>query len=320
MYTTGVSRCESGVRTPTAAVHITGLHMRYRNVVAVDHVDLTVPPGSITSILGPNGAGKTTTIETCEGFRRPQEGSVRILGLDPIADATQLRPRVGVMLQSGGAWSGIRAHEMLHHMASLYAHPLPVDDLLAKLGMTGLTRTPFRRLSGGQQQRLGLAMAIVGRPELVFLDEPTAGLDPQARHVTWELIRELRDRGVTIVLTTHFMDEAETLSDIVYIIDRGRVIASGHPAELGTARSGNTVRFSAVAGLDTSGLRAALPSDTVVDEPAPGSYRVLGDVSPELLTTLTQWCASIDVLPESILVERQTLEDAFLELTGRSLR
>ena len=320
MYTTGVSRCESGVRTPTAAVDITGLHMRYRDVVAVDHVDLTVQPGSITSILGPNGAGKTTTIETCEGFRRPQRGSVRIFGLDPIADAKQLRPRVGVMLQSGGAWSGIRAHEMLHHMASLHADPLPVNELLAELGLTGLTRTPFRRLSGGQQQRLSLAMAVVGRPELVFLDEPTAGLDPQARHATWQLIRELRDSGVTIVLTTHFMDEAETLSDVVYIIDRGRVIASGDPTELMAAGSGNTVRFSAVPGLELAGLRAALPPDTAADELAPGSYRVSGDVSPDLLATLTSWCASMDVLPESILVERQTLEDAFLELTGRSLR
>src|SRR5690606_2306544 len=153
------------------------------------------------AILGPNGAGKTTTIETCEGFRRPQSGSVRVLGLDPVADAAALRPRVGVMLQSGGAWLGVRAEEMLRHMAALYATPLPVDALADRLGMSGFARTPYRRLSGGQKQRLSLAMAIVGRPELVFLDEPTAGLDPQSRRATWDLVAELRDQGVTTVLT-----------------------------------------------------------------------------------------------------------------------
>ncbi|RYJ06125.1 MAG: ABC transporter ATP-binding protein, partial [Actinomycetales bacterium] len=170
--------------------------MRYgrggAEVRAVDGLTLTVEPGTVTSILGPNGAGKTTTIETCEGFRRPQSGRVRVLGLDPVADATELRPRVGVMLQSGGAWLGVRAGEMLRHMASLYADPLPVEPLVERLGMASFGRTSYRRLSGGQKQRLSLAMAIVGRPELVFLDEPTAGLDPQSRRATWDLVDELR--------------------------------------------------------------------------------------------------------------------------------
>jgi ABC-2 type transport system ATP-binding protein len=302
------------------AVEVIDLVMRYGSVTAVDGLSLTVDPGTVTAILGPNGAGKTTTIETCEGFRAPQSGAVRVLGLDPIADSRALRPRVGVMLQSGGAWSGVRAHEMLRHIASLHAHPLNIDELIERLGMQTYGRTPFRRLSGGQQQRLSLAMAIVGRPELVFLDEPTAGLDPQARHATWDLIAELRDSGVTTVLTTHFMDEAETLSDHIHIVDDGKLIASGTVAELSESGAKNTVRFGARAGLDVESLMLALPHDTKVDEVSPGAYVIAGHVDPALLATLSAWCAGQGVLTESVLVERQTLEDRFLELTGKALR
>jgi ABC-2 type transport system ATP-binding protein len=302
------------------AVEVVDLVMRYGSITAVNGLSLTIAPGTVTAILGPNGAGKTTTIETCEGFRAPQSGSVRVLGLDPIADSRALRPRVGVMLQSGGAWSGVRAHEMLRHIASLHAHPLDVDELIERLGMQAYGRTTFRRLSGGQQQRLSLAMAIVGRPELVFLDEPTAGLDPQARHATWDLITELRDSGVTTVLTTHFMDEAETLSDHIHIVDDGQLIASGTAAELSESGAKNTVRFAARAGLDVESLMLALPDDTKVDEVSPGSYVIAGHVDPALLATLSAWCAGQGVLTESVLVERQTLEDRFLELTGKALR
>lgn len=320
-YTVGVSE-PSG--TPVVgevpAVDVRDLAMRYGDVTAVDGLTLTVAPHTVTSILGPNGAGKTTTIETCEGFRAPQEGSVRVLGLDPVADAHLLRPRVGVMLQSGGAWSGARSREMLQHIASLHAHPLDVDLLIERLDMGSYGTTPYRRLSGGQQQRLSLAMAIVGRPELLFLDEPTAGLDPAARRSTWELIAELRASGVTIVLTTHFMDEAEALSDQVHIVDGGRVIASGTPQMLAASGSENTVRFTASPGLDVVDLMRALPHDTKVDEVTPGAYVVAGAVDPQLLATLATWCASQGVLTESLLVERQTLEDRFLELTGKALR
>lgn len=302
------------------AVEVVDLVMRYGSVTAVDGLSLTVEPGTVTAILGPNGAGKTTTIETCEGFRTPQSGSVRVLGLDPIADGRKLKPRVGVMLQSGGAWSGARAYEMLRHIASLHAHPLDVDLLIERLGMQGYGSTPYRRLSGGQQQRLSLAMAIVGRPELLFLDEPTAGLDPQARRSTWELISELRASGVTTVLTTHFMDEAETLSDQVHIVDEGKVIASGTPQALSSSGAKNTVRFTARAGLDVENLMLALPHDTKVDEVTPGAYVIAGHVDPALLATLSAWCAGEGVLTESVLVERQTLEDRFLELTGKALR
>jgi ABC-2 type transport system ATP-binding protein len=206
--------------------------MRYGAVTALDGLDLTIDQETITAVLGPNGAGKTTTLETCEGYRKPQAGSVRVLGLDPVLQRRELLPRIGVMLQHGGAWSGVHAMEMLRHVASLHAHPLDGDALGERLGLGDCGRTPYRRLSGGQQQRLGLALAVVGRPELVFVDEPTAGLDPQARHTTWDLLRELRAAGVTVVLTTHYIEEAERLADHVHIIDRGRLVVSGTPEEL----------------------------------------------------------------------------------------
>ena len=302
------------------AVEIRDLAMRYGDVTAVDGLTLTVEAGTVTAILGPNGAGKTTTIETCEGFRRPQSGEVRVLGSDPITDARALRPRVGVMLQSGGAWVGVRAHEMLRHMASLYANPLDVEAVIERLGLGSCGTTTYRRLSGGQQQRLSLAMALVGRPELIFLDEPTAGLDPQARRATWDLIEELRDAGVTTVLTTHFMDEAEALSDQVFIVDAGRVIASGTPAELVHAGEQNTMRLVTEPNLDTAKLAAALPDETTVREIQPGHYAITGAISPGLLAGVATWCADHGVLAESISVQRQTLEDRFLELTGKALR
>lgn len=302
------------------AVEVAGLVMRYGETRAVDGLSITVRTGTVTGVLGPNGAGKTTTIETCEGYRRPQDGTVRVLGLDPLRDARVLRPRVGVMLQTGGAWSGSYAHEMLRHIATLHAHPLDVDALIERLGLGSCGRTPYRRLSGGQQQRLGLAMAVVGRPELVFLDEPTAGLDPQARRATWDLIGQLRDSGVTVVLTTHSMEEAERLADQLYVVDGGRVVAGGTPAALTSSGAENTVRFTAEAGLDVVSLMDVLPDGSKVVEHSAGSYVVSGAVGPALVAAVTRWCAARDVLVDALAVERRTLEDVFLDLTGRELR
>ncbi|HEY2833897.1 MAG TPA: ABC transporter ATP-binding protein [Sporichthyaceae bacterium] len=214
------------------AIQVRGLTRRYAGRAVVDSLDLQMAAGAVTALLGPNGAGKTTTIEICCGLRRADEGSVQVLGLDPVRDGAALRPRLGVMLQEGGVYSGANAPEMLHHVASLHAHPLDPDALITRLGLGDAGRTTYRRLSGGQKQLLALGLAIVGRPELVFLDEPTAGLDPHARHATWGLIAELRAAGVTVVLATHLMDEAERLADQVAIIDRGRCVAAGSPAEL----------------------------------------------------------------------------------------
>ncbi|MFH8980441.1 ABC transporter ATP-binding protein [Streptomyces varsoviensis] len=302
------------------AVEVVGLVKRYGAKTAVNGLDLSVARGTLTAVLGPNGAGKTTTIETCEGYRRPDAGTVRVLGLDPVADSAALRPRVGVMLQSGGVYPGARAEEMLRHTASLHAHPVDVDALVERLGLAACGRTAYRRLSGGQQQRLSLAMAVVGRPELVFLDEPTAGLDPQARHATWDLVRELRADGVTVVLTTHHMDEAEQLADDVAIVDGGKVIAQGSPERLCKGGAENTLRFGGRPGLDLGSLLKALPAQSAAVELTPGTYRVSGEVDPQLLATVTSWCAQNGVMPDRISVERHTLEDVFLELTGKELR
>ncbi|TCC50229.1 ABC transporter ATP-binding protein [Kribbella capetownensis] len=213
-------------------MEIDNLVVRYGDKAAVDGLSLTVTVGTVTSVLGPNGAGKTTTVESCEGFRRPESGRVRVLGLDPIADHDELMPRIGVMLQEGGAWSGVRAVEMLRYVATLHSHPLEIPALVERLDLGSCGRTPYRRLSGGQKQRLSFALAIVGRPEVAFLDEPTTGLDPHGRREIWQLIRDLRDDGVTVVLTTHAMDEAEQLSDQVHVVSAGKVIASGTPDAL----------------------------------------------------------------------------------------
>ncbi|ACY97786.1 ABC transporter ATP-binding protein [Thermomonospora curvata] len=301
-----------------AAVELNALVKRYGATTAVDGLSLRAERGAITALLGPNGAGKTTTIEICEGYRRPDGGTVRVLGLDPLRDARALRPRVGVMPQSGGVPGTARAGEFLRLIAAFYARPLDPAALLERLGLSGHARTPFRRLSGGQQQRLSLAAAVIGRPELVFLDEPTAGLDPQARHAAWELVSELRRAGVSVILTTHHMDEAERLADRVVIVDRGRVVAEGTPAELTGAE--RQLRFRARPGLGLDELLAALPPGSAAKESPAGHYLIEGEVGPELLATVTAWCASHGVMTEDLRIERRTLEDVFLELTGRELR
>ncbi len=301
-------------------MEVVDLVKRYGAKTAVDGLSLTVETGSITAILGPNGAGKSTTLEICEGYRRADGGRVRVLGRDPIADRRELAPRVGVMLQAGGAWSAAHANEMLRYVASLYAHPLPVRALMERLGLGSCGRTPYRRLSGGEQQRLGLAMAVVGRPELVFLDEPTAGLDPQSRRSTWELVEQLVADGVTVVLTTHYLEEAERLASWVHVIDRGRLLTSGTPHQLTSAGAKGTLSFRARPGLALDGLARGLPKGYLVETEPPGCYRILGAMTPQILAAVTAWCADLGVMPEGLAVERHSLEDVFLELTGRELR
>lgn len=304
-----------------AAVEITGLVKRFGSVTAVDGLDLKMPRGEILALLGPNGAGKTSTVEICEGFRAPDAGTVRVLGLDPARDGAALRPRVGVMPQGGGAYPGVRAEEMLRLVAACAADPLDPAWLLDVLGLGSTRRTPFKRLSGGQQQRLSLACALIGRPELVFLDEPTAGMDPQARRLVWELLGALRTDGVSVLLTTHLMEEAESLADDVVIVDDGAVVAQGSPSALTAEHAEDAqLRFRARPGLDTRLLAAALPEGYVVRESTPGSYRVIGHVDPQVVSTVTSWCAQQGVLAEELHVGRRDLEEVFLELTGRELR
>jgi ABC-2 type transport system ATP-binding protein len=306
---------------PDTVVAVSGLVKRYGTTTAVAGLDLRVERGQVLALLGPNGAGKTTTIEVCEGFLPADEGSVRVLGLDPMRDGERLRPLIGVMPQGGGAYPAIRAAEMLNLVAACAANPLDPAWLIDVLGLGSTKRTPYRRMSGGQQQRLSLACALVGRPSLVFLDEPTAGLDPQARRLVWDLVGALRADGVSVLLTTHLMEEAETLADHVVIIDHGRVVASGSPRAL-TSEQGDAAQlwFRATPGLDTARLSDALPEACHVVEATPGSYVVSGKADPEVLAAVTAWCAAQGVLVEELRVGRRSLEDVFLELTGRELR
>ncbi|MXG88729.1 ATP-binding cassette domain-containing protein [Nocardioides sp. YIM 123512] len=297
--------------------------MRYAETTAVDGLSLTVERGTVTAVLGPNGAGKTTTLETCEGYRRPQQGSVRVLGLDPRAQARELLPRIGVMLQEGGAWSGARAPEMLRHIASLHAHPIDPAVLEERLGLAECGRTAYRRLSGGQKQRLSLAMALIGRPEVVFVDEPTAGLDPAARRTVWELFEELRRDGVTVVLTTHYMDEAEKLADRIHIIDHGRLIASGSPLELTRGGTVSTIRLVVTKPFPPeapASLAAALGDRIEVVLLDELSLLVTGPADASTLARVSDWCERSGVLPESLTLGTRNLEDVFLELTGRGLK
>lgn len=300
------------------AVEVRGLRKRYGDRTALDGLDLTVPCGSLTALLGPNGAGKTTTIEILEGFRRADQGTARVLGLDPARDGARLRREVGVMLQEGGLYPMLPCAAMLRLAARQYADPLPVPPLLAALGLEAVSRTPVRRLSGGERQRLAFAVAIVGRPRLVFLDEPTAGLDVEGRQRTWALLERLRAGGVTVLLTTHYLEEAERLSDQVRIIARGRLVAAGTPRELAAgagARPG--LRFVARPGLPVDELGAALPGEWTAAEGAPGRYHLLGPVGPETVAALTRWCTERGILVERLEVGGgQSLEETYLALTG----
>jgi ABC-2 type transport system ATP-binding protein len=302
-------------------VELSGMVKRYGTTTAVDGLSLTASRGEVTAILGPNGAGKTTTIEVCEGYRRADAGTVRVLGLDPGRDAAKLKPRVGVMLQAGGIPPAVPAGEYLRTLSRFHVKPHDTAWLLDIVGLTAHAKTPYKRLSGGQQQRLSLAAAVLGRPELVFLDEPTAGMDPQARHATWDLVTALKGDGVAVILTTHFMEEAERLADHVVIIDHGRAVADGSPAAL--TGSAGQLRFRAQPDLDIDSLLAALPAGSAAKESPAGRYLIEvpgGTVQPALLAAVTAWCADRGVLPSSLQIESRTLEDIFLELTGRDLR
>jgi ABC-2 type transport system ATP-binding protein len=300
-------------------VAVRGLVKRYGSVTAVDGLDLTLAPASVLALLGPNGAGKSTTVDICTGFATADAGEIRVLGTDPAGAPDALRARIGVMPQGGGAYPGVRAGEMLRLVASCAQHPLDPAWLIDVLGLGGCARIPYKRLSGGQQQRLALACAIVGRPELVFLDEPTAGLDPQGRRLVWELVDALRRDGVAVLLTTHLMEEAEALADHVVIVDHGKVVAEGSPTAL-TTGGDQELRFRARPGMDVADLATALPAGYHAAETLAGRYVVQGRIDPAVLSAITGWCAAQGALADDVQVARRSLEDVFLELTGRELR
>lgn len=287
---------------------------------AVDRLSLTARRGEVLALLGPNGAGKTTTIEMCEGFQRPTSGSIRVLGIDPVTRPEDVRARIGIMLQGGGSYSGIRVAEMLRLAAAYNEDPHDPEWLIDVLGLDGVRRTTWRRLSGGQQQRLSLALAIIGRPELVFLDEPTAGLDAQSRLAVWELVDALRRDGVTVILTTHLMDEAEALADRIVIIDKGHVVASGTPAELTSGDAGARISFETDSPLDTARADDALAGLPRIDAVRPLHYCLPTEATPDVIAALTRAAADQDVLIRRFDVDHRNLEEVFLDITGRRLR
>src|SRR5437764_242128 len=272
-----------------SAIEVTDLVVRYGPLTAVDGLTFSSEAGEVLALLGPNGAGKTTTVETLEGYRRPTAGRARVLGLDPIADRRALAPSIGVMLQRGGVYPAMNAREALRLFAAYYEDAEDPDTLVERMALRDVGRTPWRRLSGGEQQRLSLALALVGRPKVAFLDEPTAGVDPAGRLAIRAVIAGLRADGVCVLLTTHELEEAERVADRVVIIDHGRAVAEGTPAELMRSGGGREIRFGAPPGLDTDGLAARLGAGVV--EERPGEYRVDTEASPAAVAALTGWLA-----------------------------
>ncbi|MCQ6270800.1 ABC transporter ATP-binding protein [Pseudarthrobacter sp. R1] len=291
----------------------------------VSGVSLVAERGQVTALLGANGAGKTTTLECAQGLQKRSGGTISLLGQDPATAGAELRSRVGVMLQDGGLPPSSRPVPLLRHIAGLYAQPWPLDDLVERLGIGAFSRTTVRRLSGGQKQRLALAAALIGRPEVLFLDEPSAGLDPQSRQLVFNLISELRDAGMGIILTTHLMDDAQRLADYVYIIDGGRNVAEGTVQELlqrgpaveTGAEHIRTLEFEAHPGLDFAGL---LPAGIAVSETRAGSYSVTGSLTPGHLAALARWWETHDIMPASMTLQARSLEDVFLDISGKDIR
>ena len=295
-------------------IEVDELVVTYGDLRAVDGVSFSVETGEVLALLGPNGAGKTTTVETLEGYRRPARGRVRVLGLDPIANHDQLVGRMGVMLQAGGVYPGIRPLEVLQLFASYYDDPEDAAFVLERVGLAHRRNATWRRLSGGEQQRLSLGLALIGKPEVAFLDEPTSGIDVGGRQVIRELIEELRQTSVTIVVTTHDLEEAERLADRIVIIDQGKVVASGTPAELMRATDHEEILFGAPPHLDTAALGRAL--NAFVDETSPGEYKAALAPTPSNIAALTAWLAEHDLPLLDLRAGRQRLEDVFLRLTA----
>jgi len=282
---------------PPLAIEVRGLHKRYGEVAAVRGIDFHVRRGEVFGLLGPNGAGKTTTVEILEGYRDRSAGTVSVLGFDPQERPPELRARVGIVLQSCGIYRHITAREAVAHWASFYPAPRAVDEVLAVVGLTASAEVRTRKLSGGQLRRLDLALALVGDPELIFLDEPTTGFDPAARRQAWDTVRSLRELGKTIVLTTHYLDEAQALADRVAIIKDGRILIEGSPRELGVG--GDSVRYT-ISYRGPAGQRI----ERETDDPT----RVLHELTGTAL-------AQGETLAE-LNVTRPSLEDVYLELTA----
>ena len=295
------------------AIEVEHLMKRYGDATVVDDVSFTVEKGEIFGILGPNGAGKTTIVESIEGLRRPDAGMIRVLGLDPRQDAAEVRQVLGAQLQESRLPDKLRVWEAMDLFASFYRHPAPWPDLLERLGLGERRDARYKDLSGGQKQRLSAALALVGDPEIAVLDELTTGLDPQARRATWDLIEQIRDDGVTVVLVTHFMEEAERLSDRVAVIDGGRLVAVDTPASIVSRNAPEqTIRFRPSRPFDVSMLRV-LPEVASVRE---HGSRLVVTGTGDVLQSLTAVLARQQIVAEDLRIEQANLDDAYVVLTG----
>lgn len=294
------------------SVVVEGLTVRYGELTAVDNVSFTAPAGEVTVILGPNGAGKTSTIEVCEGFRRQASGRARVLGLDPFADHAALTERMGVMLQGGGVYPSARIGDVVAHFCSLYGKGVDPVALVGKVGLSARSKATWRRLSGGEQQRLCLALALAGEPDVVFLDEPTSGVDIDGRDVIRAIIDDLAGRGATVVLASHDMAEAERVATNVVMFKSGSVIAAGPLASmLGTRHH---LRFTTRPGVSTVEIAAAAGSPT--KDLGAGVYEIASEATPQLIGRISTWLSSSNLPLINIDMGQETLEDAYRRLTG----
>jgi ABC-2 type transport system ATP-binding protein len=296
----------------SAAVVVSGLTKSYGPVVAVAGVDLRIEHGEVFALLGPNGAGKTTIVEILEGYRRRDAGEVAVLGLDPGHQRAKLKPRIGIVLQSTGVDRYLTVAETIAMYASYYPHPRPVEEVIDVVGLTGKRNSRVVRLSGGQQRRLDVAIALAGDPDLLFLDEPTTGFDPSARHEAWQVVKNLSAFGKTVLLTTHYMDEAQYLADRVAVIAAGRIVADGTPATLAgrdTARA--RLRFRLPDG-------AAPPAEVTAEPTVDGWVEIAPENLTAALHRLTGWAIEHGFDLDDLQVLRPSLEDVYLQLTGET--
>ena len=304
--------------SPNPVVSLRGVTKSYGPKRGVMDLDLEVGEGELLAVLGPNGAGKTTSVEIMEGYRRPDWGTVRVLGLDPVRDRRRCIPQLGIMLQEGGVYPSLSVGEAVRLFAAYFRNPVPPGELLELVGLSDRVRSRYRTLSGGERQRLSLALALVGRPRLLFLDEPTAGMDPRARLVTWEAVREQRRRGVTVLLTTHSMEEAERLADRVAIINQGRLVALDTPSALIGAGGGGVVELETIEALSPEGQArlSALASVERSREVAPGRYLLRTASPPQALVEVASLLRDEGPQVLRLQVGGGSLEEVFLELTG----